>query len=48
MTSVSYNRDAQRILSASNDSTAKIYTCDMCGPLDRLREAVDRREKALR
>jgi WD40 repeat protein len=48
VTSVSFSPKGRRILSSSNDSTAKIYTCDMCGSLDRLREAVDRREEALR
>jgi WD40 repeat protein len=45
VTSVSYSPDGRRILSSSNDSTAKIYACDMCLPLDRLREVVDRRER---
>jgi WD40 repeat protein len=47
VTSVSYSPDGRRILSSSNDSTAKIYACDTCGSLDRLRDLVNRREEAL-
>jgi WD40 repeat protein len=47
VTSVSFSRNGQRILSSSNDQTAKIYTCDMCGPLDGLRKVVDGRERII-
>jgi WD40 repeat protein len=48
VTSVSFSPKGRRILSSSYDMTAKIYTCDMCLPLDRLREVVDRRERMIR
>jgi WD40 repeat protein len=44
---VSFAPDGKRILSASNDSTAKIFTCDTCVPLDRLRAIVHAREHVI-
>jgi WD40 repeat protein len=44
---VSFSRHGNRILSASNDATAKIYPCDTCVPLKQLRDLVRRREQVL-
>ena len=41
---VSFSPNGKRILSASDDSTAKIYPCETCVPLDQLRKLVQRRE----
>jgi WD40 repeat protein len=44
---VSFAPDGKRILSASNDSTAKIYTCGTCVPLGKLRALVAHREHVI-
>lgn len=42
---VAFSPDGKRILSASDDWTAKIYRCETCAPLERLRDLVRRREQ---
>jgi WD40 repeat protein len=44
---VSFSPYGMDILSASNDGTAKIYGCDTCLPLDRLRDIVRARERVI-
>jgi hypothetical protein len=44
---VSFSRDGTRILSASDDNSAKIYRCTSCIPLDDLRYRLIKREKLI-
>jgi hypothetical protein len=44
---VSFSGDGKRILSASDDWSAKIYRCSACIPLSELRYRVITREKLI-
>jgi WD40 repeat protein len=44
---VSFSPDGKRILSASDDWSAKIYPCTSCVPLQELRYQVYKREKRI-
>jgi WD40 repeat protein len=46
--SIAFAPDGRRILTASDDRTAKIYRCETCLPLDRLIALAKKREAALR